>query len=67
MPEGAVKRTNGFSMARQDGRYSAIHIANLGNFTTETNLEDLVKPFGLCKCFAYIYFKFRNDLSYFSF
>lgn len=75
MRDGAVKRTDGPSMARRDDSYSAIRIANLSDSTTETDLEDLVKPFGpiqklylakdkqtgLCKGFAYIHFKFRND------
>ncbi|XP_018578295.1 eukaryotic translation initiation factor 3 subunit G-like [Anoplophora glabripennis] len=75
MRDGATKRTDGPSMARRDDSYSAIRIANLSDSTTETDLEDLVKPFGpiqklylakdkqtgLCKGFAYIHFKFRND------
>jgi len=75
MRDGAVKRTDGSNMAKRDDSYSAIRIANLSDSTTETDLEDLVKPFGplqklylakdkqtgLCKGFAYIHFKFRND------
>ncbi|KAJ8920236.1 hypothetical protein NQ315_011897 [Exocentrus adspersus] len=75
MRDGATKRTDGPSMARRDDSYSAIRIANLSDSTTETDLEELVKPFGplqklflakdkqtgLCKGFAYIHFKFRND------
>ncbi|KAG5892538.1 hypothetical protein JTB14_011127 [Gonioctena quinquepunctata] len=75
MRDGAVKRTDGPNMARRDDSYSAIRIANLSDSTTEMDLEDLVKQFGpiqklylakdkqtgLCKGFAYIHFKFRND------
>lgn len=77
MRDGAVKRTDGSNMPRRDDSYCAIRIANLSDSTTETDLEDLVKPFGpiqklylakekatnLCKGFAYIHFKFRNDAS----
>ncbi|XP_023016911.1 eukaryotic translation initiation factor 3 subunit g1 [Leptinotarsa decemlineata] len=73
--DGAVKRTDGPNMGRRDDNYAAIRIANLSDSTTETDLEELVKPFGpiqklylakdkqtgLCKGFAYIHFKFRND------
>jgi translation initiation factor 3 subunit G len=73
--DGATKRTDGPNMARRDDNYCAIRIANLSDSTTETDLEELVKPFGpihklylakdkqtgLCKGFAYIHFKFKND------
>nr|CAH7725511.1 unnamed protein product [Callosobruchus chinensis]CAH7747768.1 unnamed protein product [Callosobruchus chinensis] len=73
--DGAVKRGEGPSASRRDDSYCAIRIANLSDSTTETDLEDLVKPFGplqklylakdkitgQCKGFAYIHFKFRND------
>lgn len=75
MRDGGGKRTEGSNMPRRDDSYSAIRIANLSDSTTETDLEDLVKPFGpiqklylakdkgtnACKGFAYIHFKFRND------
>jgi len=73
--DGATKRADGPNMARRDDNYCAIRIANLSDSTTETDLEELVKPFGpihklylakdkqtsLCKGFAYIHFKFKND------
>lgn len=74
MREGAAKRSDNPNMTRRDDA-TAIRISNLSESTTETDLEDLVKPFGpiqklflakdkqtgLCKGFAYIHFKFRND------
>ncbi|CAG9770020.1 unnamed protein product [Ceutorhynchus assimilis] len=74
MRDGAAA-TDGSSMSRRDDNYSAIRIANLSDSTTETDLEELVKPFGpihklylakdkltgLCRGFAYIHFKFKND------
>lgn len=73
--DGAAKRTEGSNMPRRDDIYAAIRIANLSDSVTETDLEELVKPFGpiqklfmakdkitgLCKGFAYIHFKFKND------
>ncbi|XP_056641965.1 eukaryotic translation initiation factor 3 subunit G [Diorhabda carinulata] len=73
--EGATKRTDGSNLSKRDDSYSAIRIANLCDSTAEADLEELVKPFGpiqklflakdrltgLCKGFAYIHFKFRND------
>lgn len=73
--DGGAKRADGPNMARRDDNYCAIRIANLCDSTTETDLEELVKPFGpihklylakdkqtgLCKGFAYIHFKFKND------
>lgn len=75
MRDGAAKRSDGSNAPRRDECYAAIRIANLSDSTTETDLEDLVKPFGpvqklylakdkqtnMCKGFAYIHFKFRND------
>lgn len=74
MRDGAAKRPENMNMARRDDA-TAIRITNLSESTTETDLEDLVKPFGpiqklylakdkqagYCKGFAYIHFKFRND------
>ncbi|RZB39415.1 eukaryotic translation initiation factor 3 subunit G [Asbolus verrucosus] len=74
MRDGAAKRPDNLNMARRDDA-TAIRITNLSESTTETDLEDLVKPFGpiqklylakdkqagFCKGFAYIHFKFRND------
>ena len=76
MRDGAIKRSDNPSMQRRDDA-TAIRISNLSESTTETDLEDLVKPFGPiqklylakdkasghCKGFAYIHFKFRNDAS----
>ncbi|CAG9857581.1 unnamed protein product [Phyllotreta striolata] len=75
MRDGAAKRTDGSNMAKRDDSYCAIRIANLSESTTESDLEELVKQFGplqklylakdkmtgMCKGFAYIHFKFRND------
>lgn len=61
-------------MPRRDDA-TAIRINNLSDSTTESDLEELVRPFGpiqklylakekstgLCKGFAYVHFKFRND------
>lgn len=61
-------------MARRDDA-TAIRVSNLSESTAESDLEDLVKPFGpiqklylakdkitgQCKGFAYIHFKFKND------
>ncbi|XP_060528502.1 eukaryotic translation initiation factor 3 subunit G-like [Cylas formicarius] len=72
--EGASKRTDS-TMGRRDDSFAAIRIANLSGSTTEMDLEELVKPFGpihklfvakdkvtgVCKGFAYIHFKFKND------
>lgn len=73
--DGAAKRPDGPNTSRKDDNYCAIRIANLSDSTTETDLEELVKPFGpihklylakdkqtgLCKGFAYIHFKFKKD------
>ncbi|XP_065173326.1 eukaryotic translation initiation factor 3 subunit G-like [Atheta coriaria] len=72
--EGATKRSDGPNMPRRDDA-TAIRINNLSDSTTESDLEELVRPFGpiqklylakekstgLCKGFAYVHFKFRND------
>lgn len=72
--DGAVRKSDNLNMARRDDA-TAIRITNLSESTTETDLEDLVKPFGpiqklylakdkqagYCKGFAYIHFKFKND------
>jgi len=72
--EGATKRSDNPNMPRRDDA-TAIRISNLSESTNETDLEDLVRPFGplqklylakdkqtgQCKGFAYIHFKFRND------
>ncbi|KAF2894492.1 hypothetical protein ILUMI_11692 [Ignelater luminosus] len=74
--DGSAKRTDNTSMpgGRRDDT-TAIRVSNLSESTTETDLEELVKPFGpiqklylakdkqtgQCKGFAYIHFKFRND------
>ncbi|XP_023312507.1 eukaryotic translation initiation factor 3 subunit G-B-like [Anoplophora glabripennis] len=71
----ATKGPDGSSKARRCDNYSVIRIDNLHVSTTEIDLEDLVKPFGLiqklylaknkqtglCKGFADVHFKFRND------
>ncbi|XP_018335643.1 eukaryotic translation initiation factor 3 subunit G-like [Agrilus planipennis] len=75
MRDGGARRTEGSTMNRSRDDASAIRISNLSESTTETDLEELVKPFGpiqklylakdkvtgQCKGFAYIHFKFRND------
>lgn len=72
--DGGAKRSENPNMSKRDDT-TAIRISNLSESTTETDLEDLVKPFGpiqklylakdkqtmTCKGFAYIHFKFRND------
>lgn len=73
--EGASgKRLENSNNSKRDDA-SAIRISNISDSTTETDLEELVKPFGpiqklylakdkitgLCKGFAYIHFKFRSD------
>ncbi|KAL3274322.1 hypothetical protein HHI36_015723 [Cryptolaemus montrouzieri] len=73
--EGAVRtRSDNPNMNRRDD-ISALRIANLGEDTTEQEIEDLVKPFGpvqklflardkitgACKGFGYIHFKFKGD------
>lgn len=74
--EGAKRGdgAGGSGMQRRDDN-AAIRVSNLSESTTEMDLEELVKQFGpiqklylakdritgLCKSFAYIHFKFRND------
>jgi len=72
--EGATKRSDNPNMSRRDDA-TAIRINNLSDSTTESDLEELVRPFGpiqklylakekqtgLCKGFAYVHFKFRVD------
>lgn len=74
--DASGKRPESSSMpgGRRDDT-TAIRVSNLSESTTETDLEELVKPFGpiqklylakdkqtgQCKGFAYIHFKFRND------
>lgn len=74
MREGANKRGDSMANNRRDD-VAAIRVSNLSESTQETDLEDLVKPFGqtsklflakdkqtgLCKGFAYIHFKNRAD------
>lgn len=75
--EGATgKRMDNPNMSKRDD-ITAIRISNLSESATEMDLEELVKPFGpiqklylakdkttgVCKGFAYIHFKFRNDAS----
>ncbi|XP_050682330.1 eukaryotic translation initiation factor 3 subunit G [Leptidea sinapis] len=71
--EGA-NRVGSKEPSRRDD-VAAIRISNLSNFAVEADLDDLVKVFGpvhklylakekstgLCKGFAYIHFKFRQD------
>lgn len=71
--EGATKR--GDSMGNQKYDALAIRIINLSINTTDHDLEELVKPFGpiskiylakekttgMCKGFAFIHFKSRQD------
>lgn len=73
MREGAAKRLDSMSMTRRDD--AAIRISNISDSTTEADLDELVKQFGpvqklylakdkvtgVCKGYAYIHFKFRND------
>ncbi|XP_075231185.1 eukaryotic translation initiation factor 3 subunit G-like [Lycorma delicatula] len=76
MRDGASgKRGDSMNNARSRDDSLAIRISNLSESTQETDLEDLVKPFGpiskiflakdkpsgLCKGFAYIHFKVRAD------
>lgn len=72
--DGAGKSMDSMSHQRRDDTL-AIRISNLSENTQETDLEDLVKPFGpysklylakdkntnCCKGFAYVHFKFRAD------
>jgi len=73
--DSAGKRLDNSSMPGRRDDTTAIRVSNLSESTTETDLEELVKPFGpiqklylakdkqtgQCKGFAYIHFKFRND------
>lgn len=72
---GPVKRINCSKMPRRADKNFSIHVTNLSESTTQKDLKDLFKPFGMitklylaqdkhtkvCKGFAYIHFKFRND------
>ncbi|XP_044018545.1 eukaryotic translation initiation factor 3 subunit G-like [Aphidius gifuensis] len=74
--DGGSKRGDSMSMQRRDDT-TAIRISNLSESTIETDLEELVKPFGhiqklylakdrstdRCKGFAYVHFKSRSDAS----
>lgn len=74
MRDGANKHTDSMSNPRRDDTL-AIRISNLSESTQESDLEDLVKPFGpysklylakdrhtnTCKGFAYVHFKFKAD------
>ncbi|XP_050507706.1 eukaryotic translation initiation factor 3 subunit G-2-like [Diabrotica virgifera virgifera] len=70
-----AKKTGGSNVTKRAAKYHAIKIDNLSEKTTRTDLEDLIKQFGLiqkrylaedkqtgeCKGFAYVHFKFRPD------
>lgn len=72
--DGGAKRADSSTMAKRDDP-TAIRISNISESTTESDLEELVKPFGpiqklylakdkstnACKGFAYVHFKFRTD------
>lgn len=74
--DGGNRRGDSMQMQRRDDT-TAIRISNLSESTTEADLEELVKPFGLiqklylakdrqtdrCKGFAYVHFKVRSDAS----
>ncbi|XP_076646015.1 eukaryotic translation initiation factor 3 subunit g1 [Halictus rubicundus] len=74
MRDGGNKRGDAMQMQRRDD-ITTIRISNLSESTTDTDLDELVKPFGsvlkfylpkdkqtnLCKGFAYVHFKFRID------
>lgn len=71
--DGGAKRVDNPMSKRDDT--TAIRISNLSESTTDRDLDELVKPFGpvqkfylakdkqtlICKGFAYVHFKFRND------
>ncbi|KAJ8881811.1 hypothetical protein PR048_018297 [Dryococelus australis] len=72
---GDPSKRDGLINPRLRDDATAIRVSNLSESTTETDLEDLVKPFGpisklylardkqtgICKGFAYIHFKMRSD------
>nr|QBH74183.1 eukaryotic translation initiation factor 3 subunit G [Eurycantha calcarata] len=72
---GDGSKRDGMTNLRLRDDTTAIRVSNLSDSTTETDLEDLVKPFGpisklylsrdkqtgICKGFAYIHFKMRSD------
>ncbi|XP_063226605.1 eukaryotic translation initiation factor 3 subunit G [Bacillus rossius redtenbacheri] len=72
---GDPSKREGLTNPRLRDDATAIRVSNLSESTTETDLEDLVKPFGpisklylardkqtgICKGFAYIHFKMRSD------
>lgn len=74
MRDGANKRGDSMQMQRRDDT-TAIRISNLSESTTDADLEDLVKPFGViqklflakekqsnvCKGFAYVHYRFRAE------
>lgn len=74
MRDGGNRRGDSMQMQRRDDT-TAIRISNLSESTNETDLEELVKPFGyvlkqylakdrntnLCKGFAYVHFKYREE------
>ena len=74
MRDGGNKRGDSMQMQRRDDT-TAIRISNLSESTTDTDLEELVKPFGsiqklylakekstnVCKGFAYVHFKMRSE------
>lgn len=76
MREGGNKRGDPMQMQRRDDT-TAIRISNLPQSTTDADLDELVKPFGtvikqylakekqtsLCKGFAYVHFKYREEAS----
>ncbi|KAG7212139.1 hypothetical protein KM043_012483 [Ampulex compressa] len=73
MRDGGNKRGDSMQMRRDDT--TAIRISNLSESTTDTDLDELVKPFGcvlkqylakdkqtsLCKGFAYVHFKYKIE------
>ncbi|XP_076289980.1 eukaryotic translation initiation factor 3 subunit G-like [Lasioglossum baleicum] len=74
MRDSGNKRGDAMQMQRRDD-ITTIRISNLSESTTDTDLDELVKPFGtinkfylpkdkqtnLCKGFAYVHFKFRIE------
>lgn len=74
---GGAKRTDGSNMPQKPRKYWSIRIDNLNESTTQKDLEELIKPFGLvqkrylaidkdtnlCQGFAYVHFKSKNDAS----
>ncbi|KOC64188.1 Eukaryotic translation initiation factor 3 subunit G-1 [Habropoda laboriosa] len=76
MRDGGSKREDSMQMQRRDDT-TAIRISNLSESTTDADLVDLVKPFGiprkfylakdkktkLCKRFAYVHFQYRVEVA----